>query len=279
MGSPSKVIFREFKARTSRSRKLFKAARRDPNPDNIHDARVSIRRLIAVLDLCAVFHETGLFKKLKKRLKAVMIPLGELRDLHVQMELIAGLKGPETPPLFLYLEKIRRKASGEEKAVLKALNSFELDDIEAFEEFIGVSGKKAVPGHEMSRGEMTGLVSGLKAAAEKCEKRYLKDGSIASFHKLRIALKKLRYTCELVLPAVEDFGKSDVENIHSLQTEMGNIHDVDVLYNDFREFVRKKGLLSSSVKERLSLKGKRDRMLDGFNIKIKKTKILPKIKV
>ena len=52
--------------------------------------------------------------------------------------------------------------------------------------------------------------------------------NIPSIHKLRIAFKKFRYTLEIVHPLIPNFPDVNFERMHSYQSKMGDIQDMEV---------------------------------------------------
>jgi CHAD domain-containing protein len=56
-----------------------------------------------------------------------------------------------------------------------------------------------------------------------------------AFHKMRLALKRLRYTAEIFQPALPRLGEGLMGLLGKFQTYMGDIHDLDVLAENIRE--------------------------------------------
>ena len=63
----------------------------NPAPDPVHDLRVSIRRLTAMLLLLDKLAEANETAPIRLQLKRLMSPLGRLRDIQVRLEWIEHL--------------------------------------------------------------------------------------------------------------------------------------------------------------------------------------------
>ena len=67
-------------------------AARQPEPDEIHDLRVSIRRFSQGLKVFSDFFPAWEVKKVNKRLKRMMRLTSQIRDRDITLEFLAGAK-------------------------------------------------------------------------------------------------------------------------------------------------------------------------------------------
>ena len=74
------------------------------------------------------------------------------------------------------------------------------------------------------------LFKNFSSSAEEAE-----EGNINAFHRLRISLKRLRYTSEILLPLFPWISEARLNNMHALQQVMGDIHDLDLLIRKMKD--------------------------------------------
>lgn len=184
-------------------------------PGPVHDLRVSLRRLRAAV---ALFGKRDV-RRLESALAKTQKTAGALRELHVGRELRERLGAggrPEDEHTRL-LDKHARKLS----LSLAKLNSKTLPMLTRAMEAQELAGKLA--GHRL-RARLAKLVV-------TCESR-LDDARTLepkAAHALRISLKKLRYTAELLVPAFPAAMQALIAALVPLQDGLGALHDLDVL--------------------------------------------------
>jgi CHAD domain-containing protein len=89
---------------------LTRVASTDPEPDTVHDLRVSIRRFGRCLRAFAEFYPKRARKKIRGKLSGMMELAGAVRDRDIALELIetAGI-APDAPAM----ERLRRRRTRE----------------------------------------------------------------------------------------------------------------------------------------------------------------------
>jgi CHAD domain-containing protein len=217
-------------------RKCLRRAAADPaSEEAIHDLRVSIRRVlvwIAVRE--ALLGPDRDLRAARSSLKALMSPLGKLRDAHVKRDLIRAVLPKGDEPSYLY-------------AVLVA------GDVRRWEDRVGrLLGRKSarrirVP-LPMAR---TGGGSGPGASAEasrhiaklgrdvdRHRKGALDRSNPEALHRMRLAFKKYRYAWELLEPLLPRAARNCAKRLHAFQTLLGTIHDCDVILAEAASFRR-----------------------------------------
>jgi CHAD domain-containing protein len=228
-----------FLAETGRARidlfrkRLGRAAADPASEEAIHDLRVSIRRVlawIAVRD--ALLGPDRDLRAARSSLKALMSPLGKLRDAHVKRDLIRTILPKGDEPSYLY-------------AVLVA------GDVQLREEKVGgLLGRKSarrirVPLPMARTGRGSGAdasVSGsrhlsmLGRAVRKHRKGALDPSNPDALHRMRLAFKKYRYAWEVLEPLLPRAARNGGKRLHDFQTLLGTIHDCDVILVDVRSF-------------------------------------------
>ena len=73
-------------------------------------------------------------------------------------------------------------------------------------------------------------------AVQAYRRRALTQRDLAALHKMRLALKRLRYTSEVLQAAVPGMGVGRLKLFGKYQTYMGDIHDLDVLAQNIQKF-------------------------------------------
>ena len=191
-------------------------------PDSVHDLRVALRRCRSMADGFIRIDPHPKWKKLKKVGKALFSSLGGLRDAQVMAEWVNRLSGPDDPVRAVLLEFLMARQEKLKSAARDEIGRF---DRKRWDALARACAKRAgaVPAG--------GLVF-QHLAVERWEKAYglhrraLRNRSQASFHALRIGLKKFRYTVENFLPRHHEKWGADLKELQDL---LGEIHDLDVL--------------------------------------------------
>lgn len=200
--------------------------------ENVHQMRVSIRRLRSAL---RVFSPLLKIAESKKNLKQLADALGDARDLDVAIESLENLR-----------KKTKNKAA---RKVIEAKLEKRLDKRENFQtvlnEMLEISAVKTLrqrfygeiekvlkdnQNAEAVTVEEFGCEAISKTLDEFCElsKSLYTPFDRENLHKLRISAKRLRYTIELftlcsggrILPFAEQFAE--------MQTFLGELHDRDI---------------------------------------------------
>jgi len=224
----------EGRARIDLFRKrLGQAAAGPASVEPIHDLRVSIRRVLAWIAVRDAL--LGLDRDLRaarSSLKALMSPLGKLRDAHVKRDLIRTILPKGDEPSYLY-------------AVLVA------GEVQLREEKVGgLLGRKSarrirVPLPKTRTGRGSGadasvagsrLLSMLGRAVREHRKGALDPSNPDALHRMRLAFKKYRYAWEVLEPILPRAARNGGKRLHDFQTLLGAIHDCDVILADVRSF-------------------------------------------
>lgn len=174
-----------------------------------HAMRVASRRLRQALKLFGL-------AELDAPVKRLQDALGELRDLQLQADWLA----PRDEALQRQRMKLVPKAEKELFAVLAAFRGRAMPKLLGAMQKLRGAGK--LGGHRMRkklRKRIQNFDERLDAALEKP-----KPGPM---HRLRIAAKQLRYTCELLESAVAPARPLLLE-LAPLQQALGDLHDADV---------------------------------------------------
>ncbi|MBI4558296.1 MAG: CHAD domain-containing protein [Candidatus Hydrogenedentes bacterium] len=220
---------RLLKMQVRAMRKHLKTARTQ-DLDGIHDLRVASRRLRAVLTEHAALFEKAALKRFQRRTRRLTNALGKPRELD---------------SLLVLLEKLRDGARGTMREAilyvtgwLKAHRDAEADHV--------AEGVKLVESPKFDKSLMA-LFESLNAdnacyietAASNLDEQFrnlalrfdLWQGSHAeeALHKVRVQLKKLRYSCEIYEPLYGAEMKDFLAMLREAQEHLGNWNDCRVL--------------------------------------------------
>jgi CHAD domain-containing protein len=230
-----------------RLQKLVKSAKEshaERSVDAVHELRVASRRLRAfVLGFSdAIGRKTR--SRLEKRLRRVTKSVAALRDLDVLVELVqqrsAGASSElERASLEHLLESLDERRSAVAPKAERRLRKLDLD---ALSELVRRAASELVAGlepEESQRAYARALLERLIHAA--AEQEPPRDGAehpepllsepllSEQLHQLRLALKQLRYSLELLEPVLGEPFAEMYARAESLQELLGRHHDLTVL--------------------------------------------------
>jgi CHAD domain-containing protein len=194
------------------------------DPEQVHDARVASRRLRSALIL---FGDGKPARTADRIVRDLQDALGEVRDLHVQLEAFGTLSDKASPLERTALRHVRQTLTSQLPARAEALRAaiprWERRGLQALGRLERLEPKGKLGGHRLRKA--------LVAALERLEARVIdaqSDPSPVPMHQLRKTVKRFRYALELLEPAMP----TEIAEIHShlvpLQESLGNVHDTDV---------------------------------------------------
>ncbi|MGA2263288.1 MAG: CHAD domain-containing protein, partial [Acidobacteriota bacterium] len=197
---------------------------RDFAPEPVHDLRVALRRCRSIADGYMTYDPNRAWEEMMREGKTLFKSLGDLRDTQVMAEWVQLLAvGQDAPgnPLTDYLV-IREKQTKEDG--YQALQKFNLKRWALWSKQLS---KRA--GHIPLEGIVFQHLALVRwQQAYELHHQALRNRSQVSFHRLRIGLKRFRYTVENFLPQLhERWGK----DLRELQDLLGELHDLNVLWH------------------------------------------------
>ncbi len=197
--------------------------------DPVHDLRVALRRCRSMADGFRAIDPDPAWKAMKKAGGRVFRSLGDLRDVQVMREWALKLAPTDDP-----LQPLLDQALATREEALKREAQISLSRLDHDE-----WRKWAV--HLSARAARVRLESPAfqYVALERWQEGYklhrlaLRNRSQAAWHTLRVGIKRFRYTAENFLPGRHlRWGK----NLKDLQDALGEVHDLDVLWDQIRGF-------------------------------------------
>ncbi len=228
------------------------AAARHPGEEPVHDLRVAIRRLLAFLDLAESIPggEQPFPGELPSAMKALMRPLGRLRDAHVKLTRIEalGLSPPSDRCSRLYRLAVMSDADKWEEAVAHALRRARPD---AFRKSYRAIRLSPLPPGKIETPALARLHAREAEVVRRADE-YLASAGPEPLHKLRLAFKAYRYTAEAMASLLPGMTAKTGSHLHDFQTLLGDIHDLDLLLAESRHF-REKVLGMPGTESRLEI--------------------------
>ncbi|MGB7630071.1 MAG: CHAD domain-containing protein, partial [Candidatus Deferrimicrobium sp.] len=209
--------------RFARFRECLKRAAANPASDEaVHNLRVAIRRVLAWTAVRVAL--LGPDRRLRERdlsLKALMAPLGKLRDAHVKRDWIRKIVLEGDEPSYQYSVHVASEILRWEARVRKRLGAQSTRRLRVpFPKGAGGLGGRleaAILAPDLL-GRLEREVSKHLAAA-------LDPAHPEALHRMRLAFKKYRYAAEVLLPLFPKATEETVKRLHDFQTLLGTIHD------------------------------------------------------
>ncbi|MDP3387622.1 MAG: CHAD domain-containing protein [Eubacteriales bacterium] len=207
----------------------FNKCKDEANITSVHDCRVSLRRLMALIDVLSCLHpdEKKTLATSKKALKKLQKRFSPVRDIHVSekyiIDNIASLCDSKS-----YLEWLASEADIIEEKLINDLNQAKFSKYSLIRDkmirlFLGITSEAA-----LTKTLYATLDDVFLEAIERLEKLDLNN--IETFHSVRISLKRFRYTLEIV-NLIDSAYKSSLDDLKRLQDYLGEIQDLTVLKN------------------------------------------------
>jgi CHAD domain-containing protein len=205
------------------------------DPEGIHQIRVGLRRLRAALAAFGDAFRVRVLEQLRQRAKTLADVFGEVRELDVfALELVAPIERltnkPGLPQLRLALDEIRRESWNRAADLVRSpeFTCFMLDLAIAIEGRVWREGATSDQFNQFLRPARSRGVKSLERSLKKAVKRAkrLSELDTEQRHRLRIQLKRVRYTAEFFAPlfpakSVTPF----LKRLSKLQDIFGTLND------------------------------------------------------
>ena len=215
---------------------------------NVHDLRVSIRRLTTAIDLIDRFNPDNMLRQARAKLKTQLKELSFLRDVHVEMVRVRGFL-KELPEMKAFYEELRTREGKYLKSAKKVpwKSDRRLVATAVSRAKIRLNARRATTTVENSRKIVDAAIDvSFDNLSKKLES--VTPADYSSIHRVRLAFKPVRYTLEMLQPVV-GLDARQLRTATLLARLMGQIQDLEVLMKDLVEFKWKKGKVSGAVME------------------------------
>lgn len=205
----------------------FDRVGRDFDPDAVHDLRTAFRRCRTMAQTLRQMDPDSDWKKAMQASRKLFQNLGQLRDLQVARQWAIDL-APETDSFRQKLiETLAAKEQAAKTGVERAVDRF---DRKAWRKWARSLPDRArrVPREGLAFQHLA--IERWEEVAD-LQRRAMRSRSAISWHNLRIAIKKFRYTVENFLPKRYEAWGADLKK---LQTLLGDVHDLGLLWAPLR---------------------------------------------
>ena len=202
-------------------------AEREMSPDAVHDLRVALRRCRSMAKGLMELDPSPDWRKLRKAGRKLFRHFGELRDSQVMLEWVQKLSPADDPVRQTILEILTGREQQLKESALKALQQFNRKQWERFAATLPERARR-VP---LDGPIFQHLALERYNEASELHGRALRNRSRIAYHRLRIGLKRFRYTIENFLPGRHAKWGEDLKR---LQDRLGEVHDLDVLWTALR---------------------------------------------
>lgn len=258
-------------------RKELKRCQKKFSEKAVHQFRVESRRLLSLIELSAAFLPAGRVEKIRRCLKRHLDTFDDLRDIHVQLQLIKKLtkEFPEAAVFESYLRKREKRVDRRTQKDVRGVKTKPLAKLisvcrEDLERCLPAMLRAGFPGSGFARLSSRAaepaalLVQSVDLAFQRTLK--LKDRidpeRPKTIHCTRIAFKKFRYMVEMLCGFLPVFRPGQMAAMHRYQTLMGDVQDRVVLIGAFDKFRAKKELKTDHAAA-LSPKNFRDALIQS----------------
>jgi len=201
------------------------------DPEDLHDMRVAVRRLRAILKVAAPPLDPVWAQDLRDELDRLGDALGPVRDLDVMLDYVRNALGEdERKALQPLLKKLERRRSEARRSMLATMRSARyarlLDTLEA---------AARRPPTRSARPRPDKIATKQLEQLRKAVRKLDRDPSNAALHKARIRGKRARYATELARPGAGKKAAAFLKQAKSFQDVTGEHQDAVVAEQRIRE--------------------------------------------
>ena len=228
--------------------------------DSVHDLRVAARRLEEALRLLEGALPRRASRRLKRRARKVRRGLGPIRNADVMASLMS---------------RLARRPGAADRDTMRAMAARFATDAAELRRRARTSGGLRVPGvrgrvQAVLRASSAGPAPTLRRTREAVALRRraflealpaARTGGEEELHALRIVVKKYRYTLEILHQLGDGRLRAAIASARALQTELGELHDLDLLMVRVRR--DREGSAASRDRVLAQLRAERSRRLRG----------------
>ncbi len=236
----SRLAPRALESRCQTFRKRLKRCRKECSVTAVHQLRVSIRRLLSLLDALEDFLDAKQVAAARVQLKKYLSLLSPLRDAQVQLQCLRELL-----PDFPALEEVCAGLARQEKKLARRARK-KLSKVKGAK--LNRSLERQVRRVEKYLQPTTRFPAATRAMRHAIDRSFrdvvtrrnrVKRPDPAVIHRLRVAFKKFRYLIEALLPALPSATQMLRQQMRDCQSVMGHIQDLDVVVQTIERAIRK----------------------------------------
>jgi len=229
---PNQLLLEALENRWKTYLAELKRCRAEFSNEAVHDLRVSLRRLLSLVQLLNSVEPRPRLRKLSRALKTQLDEFDELRDTQVMLAEISGTiqELPGLEPLRVHLERVERRSLKDLRKKLRKLDLKEVSRrIRKTRDSLAAEEKADIAAPILGSVDDAFLV-----ARQRLD--HVDPSQPATIHRVRVAFKKFRYMVEIVHPLLDGFPEANLKRMNGYQTLMGEIQDAEVFQQTLAAF-------------------------------------------
>jgi CHAD domain-containing protein len=220
----------------------LKRTRNEFAEEYVHDLRVSIRRLLAAIDMAqAVLQQKK--KKSRQLLKMYLNAFDKLRDAQVQLVIVEELQG-ELLEITAYRDYLREREKKQIARLEKKITEFSSGGLSQ------QVARLAATLQNKGSGAAVWAVLDDSYATVVQRRQAIRAEDAESIHSARVAFKKFRYQVETIQSLLTDAPEDLLRNLHDYQAAMGEVQDAEVGLQLLGKFTAHSGETLDAVRAR-----------------------------
>ena len=202
----------------------------DGGKDAVRRARVASRRLREVLGIAGaagVRHGVKASERDARRVTRAFGPVREIEVAFEELERASERHGWSTPNTLAIERRLERARAAARRPMVKAMRAFDGAALRARGSRIAKA-LAALPADRL----WAALVARVARRADRVSRAIVECGTLYQperLHRLRIAIKKLRYALEFVRDAPGIDVDAPIAALRDMQTRFGHLHDIHIL--------------------------------------------------
>ncbi len=189
----------------------------------VHDLRVALRRCRSIASGFMVFDPHPAWRLMKNAGRKLFQQLGELRDTQVMMEWVERLSNESGETSAALIRHLAGREMQYKESASEALRDFSRKKWESWSRLL-CNRAQRIPAGSMA---FQHLALERWTEAYALHRQAMRNRSHAAYHRLRIGLKKYRYTIENFLPDRHALWGTELGQLQDL---LGEMHDLHVLW-------------------------------------------------
>lgn len=209
-------------------------SRAGEDPEEVHDMRVSIRRIRSILRLLADYYKPKAVDPLLEEMRKVASALGAVRDLDVLIADVTAYaaKAENGAALQPVIDALKAQNEQARKALNKTLDKGSYKRfVEDFSQFLTKPGKgaRAVDTDDLRPSQVRHLLPPMiyeHLGAVRAYDGVIADADAATLHELRIEFKRLRYAVSVFSEILGSSAADFTNELKKIQDHLGRIADI-----------------------------------------------------
>lgn len=201
----------------------------------VHETRVSIKRIHAVLKVFDLDHKNKRIKKLqKKEIDTVFKTAGKLRDIEIQAYLLKDYENLMDQDFSHLASKLNEKIGRRQKKLRKILSDRQKDFLLMLQDEVTAE-LESLTDEKISEHIRNYRVKAIKVAEKNRQKIVPKI-----LHKQRMLLKEIRFCFEMTDEMAQNPDAGDqISRIKEIEDLLGSWHDYNILNRTVEKFTQK----------------------------------------